>query len=79
MQITLKPGEYLTDIRGYFNLYNGANIIRSLSFRTNKGPRSTVGEEEGTRFATTGNGKIVGCFGTADGDFLYSIGVYVHS
>ena len=79
MQFVLKPDEYLTNISGYYGTYNGSIIIRSLKFQTNKKVFDAVGQEKGTYFETTGNGKIVGFFGRADSDFLYAIGVYKYA
>uniref|UniRef100_A0A2P2IXV7 Pentatricopeptide repeat-containing protein n=2 Tax=Rhizophora mucronata TaxID=61149 RepID=A0A2P2IXV7_RHIMU len=73
------PYEILTHITGTYwpLMYMGPNIIKSLTFYTNKGRHGPFGEEKGPSFTTKKNeGKVVGFHGR-EGIFLDAIGVYV--
>ncbi|XP_010533571.1 PREDICTED: jacalin-related lectin 3 isoform X2 [Tarenaya hassleriana] len=74
------PSEVLTRITGTYGslMYMGPNVIRSLTFYTNKGKHGPYGEEQGPSFTNKiGEGKIVGFLGR-EGLFLDAIGVHVH-
>ncbi|XVF36041.1 hypothetical protein REPUB_Repub19eG0024300 [Reevesia pubescens] len=73
------PSEILTHITGTFwpLMYMGPNIIKSLTFHTNKGKHGPYGDEQGPSFTNKMNeGKIVGFHGR-EGLFLDAVGVYV--
>lgn len=73
------PYEILTQISGTYGplMYMGPNIIKSLTFHTNKGKHGPFGEEQGQSFSNKANeGKIVGFHGR-EGLFLDAIGVHV--
>lgn len=73
------PSEVLTHITGTYGplMYMGPNVIRSLTFYTNKGKHGPFGEEQGPSFTNKlGEGKIVGFLGR-EGLFLDAIGVHV--
>lgn len=58
-------------------MYMGPNIIKSLTFYTNKGKHGPYGEEQGPSFSNKMDaGKIVGFHGR-EGFFLDAIGVHV--
>ncbi|KAK8551816.1 hypothetical protein V6N13_120253 [Hibiscus sabdariffa] len=73
------PSEILTLITGTFGplMYMGPNVIKSLTFHTNKGKHGPYGDEQGPSFTNKMNeGKIVGFIGR-EGLFLDAIGVHV--
>ncbi|GLT92059.1 hypothetical protein SLE2022_099180 [Rubroshorea leprosula] len=73
------PSEILTHIWGTYGplMYMGPNIIKSLTFYTNKGKHGPFGEEQGPSFTNQMNeGKIIGFHGR-EGLFLDAIGVHV--
>ncbi|KAF8112434.1 hypothetical protein N665_0064s0066 [Sinapis alba] len=73
------PSEVLTHVTGTYGplIYMGPNVIKSLTFHTNKGKHGPYGEEQGPLFThKTEEGKIVGFHGR-EGLFLDSIGVHV--
>lgn len=73
------PSEILTHITGTFAplMYMGPNVIRSLTFYTNKGKHGPYGDEQGPSFTNKMNeGKIVGFLGR-EGLFLDAVGVHV--
>lgn len=73
------PEEILTHVTGYYGptMIMGPNIIRSLTFHTNKGEYGPYGEEQGQSFCTKlREGAIVGFHGRK-GLFLDAIGVHV--
>ncbi|KAG2319688.1 hypothetical protein Bca4012_054073 [Brassica carinata] len=73
------PSEVLTHVTGTYGplIYMGPNVIKSLTFHTNKGKHGPYGEEQGPSFThKTDEGKIVGFHGR-EGIFLDSIGVHV--
>ncbi|KAJ0247775.1 Jacalin-like lectin domain-containing protein [Hirschfeldia incana] len=73
------PSEVLTHITGTYGplVYMGPNVIKSLTFHTNKGKHGPCGEEQGPSFThKIDEGKIVGFHGR-EGLFLDSIGVHV--
>ncbi|XVE56105.1 hypothetical protein DITRI_Ditri03aG0210600 [Diplodiscus trichospermus] len=73
------PSEILTHITGTFGplMYMGPNIIKSLTFYTNKGKHGPYGDEQGPSFTNKMNeGKIVGFHGR-EGLFLDAVGVHV--
>lgn len=73
------PNEILTHITGAYGslMYMGPNIIKSLTFHTNKGKYGPFGEEQGQAFTSNiREGKIVG-FQGKEGLFVDAIGVLV--
>ncbi|KAF5740802.1 hypothetical protein HS088_TW11G00881 [Tripterygium wilfordii] len=73
------PSEILTHITGTYGslMYMGPNVIKSLTFHTNKGKHGPFGEEQGPSFShKIDEGKIVGFHGR-EGFFLDAIGVHV--
>ncbi|CAN8292369.1 unnamed protein product [Cochlearia groenlandica] len=73
------PSEVLTHVTGTYGplIYMGPNVIKSLTFHTNKGKHGPFGEEQGPSFTHKINeGKVVGFLGR-EGLFLDSIGVHV--
>jgi hypothetical protein len=73
------PYEILTRVTGTNGslMYMGPNIIRSLTFYTNKGKHGPFGEEQGPSFTNKiDEGKIVGFHGR-EGILLDAIGVNV--
>ncbi|CAN0906601.1 Jacalin-related lectin 3 [Linum grandiflorum] len=73
------PQEILTHITGTYGplMHMGPNIVKSLTFFTNKGKHGPFGEEHGPSFFTKVNeGRIVGFHGR-EGLFLDAIGVHV--
>ncbi|KAH9693138.1 Jacalin-related lectin 3 [Citrus sinensis] len=74
------PLEVLTSFCGYYESLTGdegANVIKSLTFFTNKGKYGPVGAESGTFFTSTKiEGKIVGFHGKS-GCYLNAIGVHM--
>ncbi|GLT41112.1 hypothetical protein SLA2020_152010 [Shorea laevis] len=72
------PSEILTHMAGTYGplMYMGPNVLKSLTFYTNKGKHGPFGEEQGPSFTSKMNeGKIVGFHGR-EGLFLDAIGVY---
>jgi ribosomal protein L35AE/L33A len=58
-------------------MYMGPNVIKSLTFYTNKGKYGPYGEEQGSSFTTRlKEGKIVGIHGRK-GLFVDALGVHV--
>lgn len=83
MQISLQyPHEVLTGFCGYYDSLTGeasSNVVKSLTFFTNKGKYGPFGEETGTFFASAkSEGKIVGFHGSS-GCYLNSIGVHTQA
>lgn len=80
MQIVFDyPSEVLTHVTGTYGplMYMGPNVIKSLTFHTNRGKHGPFGEEQGPSFAhKIDEGKVVGFLGR-EGLFLDSIGVHV--
>ncbi|KAK1257042.1 hypothetical protein QJS04_geneDACA023716 [Acorus gramineus] len=75
------PNEFLTRIEGYYSPFgNVAQLIRSLTFYTNKGKKyGPYGAAEGTYFnIPTKGAEIVGFFGRS-GWLLDAIGVYLRA
>lgn len=73
------PSEVLTHVRGTYGplMYMGPNVIKSLTFHTNRGKHGPFGEEQGPSFThKIDEGKVVGFLGR-EGLFLDSIGVHV--
>ncbi|CAH2036786.1 unnamed protein product [Thlaspi arvense] len=73
------PSEVLTHVTGTYGplMYMGPNVIKSLTFHTNKGKHGPFGEEQGPSFThKIDEGKVVGFLGR-EGLFLDSIGVHV--
>ncbi|XP_062163544.1 jacalin-related lectin 3-like isoform X1 [Alnus glutinosa] len=73
------PSEILTHIVGSYGplMYMGPNVIKSLTFYTNKGKYGPYGEEQGSSFTTRlKEGKIVGIHGRK-GLFVDALGVHV--
>lgn len=75
------PNEILTKIHGYYGSFNhlGPNLVRSLSFESNKKTYGPFGVEQGTYFSVPLTGaKIVGFHGRC-GWYVDAIGVYLKS
>ncbi|CAI0436010.1 unnamed protein product [Linum tenue] len=73
------PQEILTHITGTYGplMYMGPNIIKSLTFYTNKGKHGPFGDEQGPSFTSKiDEGRIVGFHGR-EGFFLDGLGVHV--
>lgn len=73
------PSEILTHIVGSYGpvMYMGPNVIKSLTFCTNKGKYGPYGEEQGSSFTTKlKEGKIAGIHGRK-GLFVDALGVHV--
>lgn len=73
------PSEILTHVTGTYGplIYMGPNVIKSLTFHTNKGKHGPFGEEQGPSFThKTDDAKVVGFLGR-EGLFLDAIGVHV--
>lgn len=79
------PNEVLTHITGYYGpamymgpgMYMGPDVIKSLTFHTNKRIYGPYGEDQGTHFTTKlKEGKVLGIHGRK-GLFLDAIGVHV--
>ncbi|KAF2546531.1 hypothetical protein F2Q70_00020192 [Brassica cretica] len=73
------PSEILTHVTGTYGplIYMGPNVIKSLTFHTNKGKHGPFGEEQGPSFThKTNDAKVVGFLGR-EGLFLDAIGVHV--
>ena len=79
MQINLKPGEYVVQVRGTHGRRSiTAVCIRSLQFITNKttyGPYGNTGG--GTSFTSSTEGRVVGFFGCSGHIVLHQLGVIV--
>ncbi|PIN15246.1 hypothetical protein CDL12_12122 [Handroanthus impetiginosus] len=74
------PSEFLIGIEGYYGPIEGngnVDVIRSLTFHTNKGKYGPMGTEIGTYFNSmnSSEGKVVGFHGTSDA-YLGAIGVH---
>ncbi|RDX60745.1 Pentatricopeptide repeat-containing protein, partial [Mucuna pruriens] len=73
------PNEFLTKIHGYYGSLNqwGPNLVRSLSFESNKKTYGPFGVQQGTYFSVPISGaKIVGFHGRC-GWYIDAIGVYL--
>ncbi|XP_011028924.1 PREDICTED: uncharacterized protein LOC105128794 isoform X2 [Populus euphratica] len=73
------PYEILTRVTGTYGplMYMGPNIIKSLTFYTNKGKHGPFGEEQGPTFTNKiDEGKIIGFHGR-EGFLLDAIGLHV--
>ncbi|KAJ6336223.1 hypothetical protein OIU78_012755 [Salix suchowensis] len=73
------PYEILTRVTGTYGplMYMGPNVIKSLTFYTNKGKHGPFGEEQGPSFANKiDEGKIIGFHGR-EGFLLDAIGAHV--
>ena len=78
-QIQLSDSEFVKEISGTFDLYEGHNIINSIKLVTNVKTYGPFGQETGTSFSVPvqGNSGVASFFGRS-GKFLDAIGVYVH-
>lgn len=67
----------MTGIMGFYGAVDGSSteIVRSLSFYTNKGRYGPFGREIGMFFSSS-QGKIVGIYGRS-GYFLDAVGVFI--
>ncbi|GLT33911.1 hypothetical protein SLA2020_084640 [Shorea laevis] len=78
-RIKLESSEHLVDFAGYFGPTEGSDgyeVLRSITFYTNKGKYGPFGEEIGRAFSSTcSNGKLVGFHGRS-GAFINAIGVH---
>ncbi|KAJ4964608.1 hypothetical protein NE237_016457 [Protea cynaroides] len=73
------PHEVLTRITGYYGPILAdacAKVINSLTFFTNRASYGPFGEEIGTYFSSTAEGKVVGFHGRS-GSYLDAIGVHM--
>ncbi|KAK4490322.1 hypothetical protein RD792_000990 [Penstemon davidsonii] len=71
--------DFLIGVSGFYGQmeYGGVNVIKSLTFYTNKGMYGPFGEEKGTYFTSVScRGKILGFRGSSD-EYLNAIGVHV--
>ncbi|KAL5757311.1 hypothetical protein ACOSP7_019922 [Xanthoceras sorbifolium] len=72
--------EYLIGITGFYGAVDGnccQEVVRSISFYTNKGKHGPFGSETGTFFSSpVSNAKVVGFHGRS-GEYLDAIGVHV--
>lgn len=78
MQINLTyPDEFLVGVSGWWgDLQETRDVIRSLTFHTNKRIHGPYGEEQVTTFSYSSvGGKIVGFYGRS-GTYLDAIGVH---
>ncbi|XP_047057777.1 uncharacterized protein LOC124664267 [Lolium rigidum] len=76
-EICLKPGEYLTSVKGHYGFYNNWFVIRSLTFVSNRRNFGPFGKEEGAPFKLPATGgKIIGFHGRSGG-LLDALGTYV--
>ncbi|KAM0827994.1 hypothetical protein ACQ4PT_067836 [Festuca glaucescens] len=76
-EICLKPGEYLTSVKGHYGFYNNWFVIRSLTFVSNRRNFGPYGKEEGAPFKLPATGgKIIGFHGRSGG-LLDALGTYV--
>ncbi|WOL05843.1 hypothetical protein Cni_G14574 [Canna indica] len=77
-EINLDEDEYLTSIYGSFNAFdNFYEVIRSLTFVSNKKTYGPYGSEVGVSFKYDAQqGRIVGFFGHVN-KYLLAIGVYI--
>lgn len=73
------PEEFLTGVSGHYSpvVHGGSNVIRSLTFKTNRRSVGPFGVEEGTPFSLPmEGGQIVGFKGKA-GWYVDAIGFYI--
>ncbi|KAH6824943.1 hypothetical protein C2S53_008206 [Perilla frutescens var. hirtella] len=74
-----EDSEFLIGVEGFYGVLKGINIIRSLTFITNKAKHGPMGSEFGTYFSSMDfsdcNRKVVGFHGRS-GDYLDAIGVH---
>ncbi|CAI0436001.1 unnamed protein product [Linum tenue] len=75
------PQEVLTAVSGYHGSLTGgdrSDVIKSLTFHTNKGKYGPYGEERGAFFTSTaeGEGRIVGFHGRS-GCYLNALGIHM--
>ncbi|EYU34206.1 hypothetical protein ABFS82_03G029100 [Erythranthe guttata] len=73
--------EYLIGVAGFYGpvdgINNGLDVIRSITFYSNKGKYGPFGDENGTYFSSiSSRGKVVGFHGSS-GSYLNSLGVHV--
>ncbi|KAK1554996.1 hypothetical protein Q3G72_020191 [Acer saccharum] len=77
-----KSGEYISGVMGFYGPINenasyAYDVVRSLSFYSNKGKYGPFGKEIGIFFISPMyNGKVVGFHGKS-GDYLEAIGVHM--
>ncbi|XP_041000810.1 jacalin-related lectin 19-like isoform X3 [Juglans microcarpa x Juglans regia] len=73
------PEEFLVRVSGHYSEFNGSQVIRSLSFESNRRNFGPFGVEEGTPFTSSIlGGSIVGFYGRS-GRYIDSIGFWVSS
>ncbi|XP_018843317.1 jacalin-related lectin 19-like isoform X2 [Juglans regia] len=71
------PEEFLVSVSGHYSEFNGSQVIRSLSFKSNRRNFGPFGVEEGTPFTSSiHGGSIVGFYGRS-GRYIDSIGIWV--
>lgn len=80
LQIVLgKKGEFLMGVEGFRGTVEGVNVIRSVTFVTNKGKYGPLGAEIGTFFSSLSfldcNRKVVGFHGRS-GAYLDALGLH---
>lgn len=72
------PEEYLSYVSGYYGEHNGSLVIRSLTFKTNRGTTyGAFGVEEGTPFSLPVAGGMIVGFKGRSGWYVDSIGCHV--
>lgn len=78
MQIKLQyPEEFLVSVSGHYSVFNGSQVIRSLSFKTNRRSFGPFGVEEGTPFTFSMDGGSIVGFNGRSGWYIDSIGFRV--
>ncbi|KAG6665174.1 jacalin-related lectin 19-like [Carya illinoinensis] len=71
------PEEFLVSVSGHYSVFNGGQVIRSLSFKSNKRNFGPFGVEEGTPFTFSMDGGSIVGFNGRSGWYIDSIGFRV--
>ncbi|KAF6164300.1 hypothetical protein GIB67_010270 [Kingdonia uniflora] len=73
------PAEFLTNISGHYSpiVHGGSNVIRSLTFKSNRRTFGPFGVEEGTPFSFPTNGGLIIGFKGRSGWYLDSISIHI--
>ncbi|KAL0325746.1 UNVERIFIED_CONTAM: Agglutinin [Sesamum radiatum] len=82
IEIKCKEEEVLIGVAGFYGRVKGSGeieVIKSLSFYTNKRLFGPYGDENGNHFTSMAcrNGKVVGFRGSSSGAYLNSIGLHL--
>ncbi|KAL0314696.1 UNVERIFIED_CONTAM: Agglutinin [Sesamum angustifolium] len=82
IEIKCKEDEVLIGVAGFYGRAKGSGeieVIKSLSFYTNKRLYGPYGDENGNHFTSMAcrNGKVVGFRGSSSGAYLNSIGLHL--